>query len=83
MANEDWNQIIEECDQNGDGVIDFQEFVSVCLDRKALTQKNELRKAFSIIDTNQDGKVTLDDFQELFNSYDRYGGQKIDSELWD
>jgi len=29
----DWDQIIEECDFNNDGVIDFQEFMSACIDR--------------------------------------------------
>ena len=33
----DWNSIIEECDQTGDGQIDFQEFLSACISRRALT----------------------------------------------
>lgn len=32
----DWDEIIEQCDYNGDGVIDFQEFISACIDRKVL-----------------------------------------------
>ena len=32
----DWDEIIEHCDFNGDGVIDFQEFMSACIDRKVL-----------------------------------------------
>lgn len=35
----EWSQIIEECDIDGDGEIDFQDFVAACLDRKALVQK--------------------------------------------
>lgn len=31
-----WDEIIEHCDFNGDGVIDFQEFMSACIDRKVL-----------------------------------------------
>lgn len=38
--------------------------------------------AFSIIDANKDGMLTYSDFQSLFNSYDQYGGQKIDEEMW-
>jgi len=34
--NIDWDEIISSCDYNGDGVIDFQEFISVCIDRKVL-----------------------------------------------
>lgn len=32
----DWDEIILSCDFNGDGVIDFQEFISACIDRKVL-----------------------------------------------
>jgi Ca2+-binding EF-hand superfamily protein len=42
----EWSQIIEECDIDGDGEIDFQDFVAACLDRKALVRKNNIRKAF-------------------------------------
>ena len=31
-----WESILQQCDQNGDGVIDFQEFISAALDRKVL-----------------------------------------------
>ena len=31
---------------------------------------------------NKDGEITLDDFKQLFNSYDQYGGKQMDEELW-
>ena len=34
--NIDWDEIIDQCDYNKDGVIDFQEFISACIDRKVL-----------------------------------------------
>jgi Ca2+-binding EF-hand superfamily protein len=34
----DWEKIIKDCDQNGDGVIDFEEFISAAMDRKILGQ---------------------------------------------
>ncbi len=37
MYNIDWGKIIDECDDNGDGVIDFQEFMSACINRKAIS----------------------------------------------
>jgi len=36
--------------------------VAACLDRKALTKKNNIKKAFEIIDTNKDGMVDKQDF---------------------
>ena len=48
-----WEEIIEECDFNGDGVIDFQEFMSACCDRKVLRNETDLKVAFKILDTNK------------------------------
>mmetsp|Transcript_38976 Transcript_38976/g.59261 ORF Transcript_38976/g.59261 Transcript_38976/m.59261 type:complete len:153 (+) Transcript_38976:458-916(+) len=78
--NLDWEDIIEQCDYNGDGVIDFQEFISACIDRKVLKNKNDVKIAFRILDTNGDGTISLDDFDDLFNSY---GGAKMDNEVWE
>ena len=38
--------------------------------------------AFQIVDTNKDGEVTLSDFQNLFNSYDKTGAARIDENSW-
>ena len=80
MYDVDWDKIIEECDQSGDGVIDFQEFISACINRKALTNKEDIKVAFQILDTNGDGKISLDDFDDLFCSY---GGAKMNTDIWE
>ena len=49
-------------------------------DRKVLSNQDDVRKAFKIMDTNADGTLSLDDFDDLFNSY---GGAKMDTKLWD
>ena len=46
MYNIDWDKIIDDCDQNGDGVIDFQEFMTACINRKALKNKADVKVAF-------------------------------------
>ena len=50
-------------------------------------QTNDLRNSFQVADTNQDGKVTLDEFkqhvkQESFKNIDRDGDKKIDKQEW-
>lgn len=74
-----WDEIIEHCDLNGDGVIDFQEFMSACIDRKVLNNQDDIKTAFKLLDTNKDGTITSEDFDDLFNSY---GGAKMDDNLW-
>ena len=42
----DWNKVIQECDQTGDGNIDFQEFITACISRKAITNREDIKVAF-------------------------------------
>lgn len=62
LEHDHWQEIFQECDLNNDGVIDFQDFISVCVDRKALVKNEEIWKAFKIIDTNRDGQLSRSDF---------------------
>ena len=62
LGNLDWAQILEGCDLNNDGVIDFQDFISVCIDRKALVHNSDIETAFKIIDYDGDGLLDRDDF---------------------
>ena len=75
-----WQEVIDASDQNGDGVIDFEEFVSACIDRQVLSNIQSIKRAFSILDVNKDGKISLDDVNDLFSSY---GGTVDYAELWD
>jgi len=79
----EWSTIVEECDLNGDGVLDFQEFISVVFDRKALIKKDDLKRAFRLIDVDKDGQVTKKDFTSLFNSYDKKARLVQDSVVWE
>ena len=36
--------------------------------------------AFKLLDTNKDGQISLDDFDDLFNSY---GGARMDKAIWE
>jgi Ca2+-binding EF-hand superfamily protein len=46
VSDLEWLQILGVCDLNNDGVIDFQDFISVSVDRGALVHKAEIRRAF-------------------------------------
>ena len=44
-----------------------------------MEKEDDLKIAFKLLDTNKDGVISLDDFDDLFNSY---GGAKMDQEIW-
>ena len=54
--------------------------MSATIDRKVLCNEDDLKCAFRIMDTNGDGHISLDDFDDLFNSY---GGARMDQDLWE
>jgi Ca2+-binding EF-hand superfamily protein len=54
--------------------------MSATIDRKVLQNDDDLKCAFRIMDTNGDGHISLDDFDDLFNSY---GGARMDQALWE
>jgi Ca2+-binding EF-hand superfamily protein len=54
--------------------------MSACINRKALNNKDDVAVAFKILDANKDGKISIDDFDDLFCSY---GGAKMDKDLWE
>jgi Ca2+-binding EF-hand superfamily protein len=53
--------------------------MSACIDRKVLNNQDDIKTAFKLLDTNKDGTITSEDFDDLFNSY---GGAKMDDNLW-
>ena len=57
----DWEDIFVEIDLDGDGKLDFNEFISSASDHvKVLTETN-LRYIFNFFDQNNDGRLSVDD----------------------
>ena len=79
LYNLNWDEIIQECDQNGHGGINYEEFISAYIDRKVLLNQEDVQKAFRMLDYNGDGVISLDDFENLFNSY---GGARMNTKIW-
>ena len=58
----DWDTIIAECDYNNDGVIDFEEFMTACIDKKVLRSQDDVKNAFRVLDANGDGEISFEEF---------------------
>ncbi len=50
-------------DQDGNGVIDYTEFITAAIDKVALLNKKNLVSAFQLIDTDNNGMITVEELK--------------------
>ena len=74
-----WDRLLVLCDQDGDGFISLQEFMAAAIKKKVLEHNKDVRKVFQILDVNDDGTISLDDFDDIIKSQ---GGNNKNS-LWE
>ena len=72
-------EIFKKLDQNGDGKVTFQEFVTGCSDLDNLLVDDFLKAAFSSIDRDGNGFITKEELQWRFSSSDLQG--RADSDV--
>jgi len=66
----DLQQIMEEVDADGSGVIDYTEFLAATLDKKSYMQEDVCWSAFRVFDRNGDGKISLAELEQVLSSGD-------------
>ena len=66
ITDEELKDIMNDLDENGDGHMDFDEFV-VMMDRRmsASSQLAEIRDTFRVFDKKGDGKIDFDELKEV------------------
>lgn len=67
-------------DVDGDGEIDFTEFVSGAFDKRVLLTQENLDKAFKMFDVDGNGKITKDELKSVFAA-GRAG--KAQNDVWE
>jgi len=55
---------------DGDGKIDYIEFVQAAIDHKALLNKDNIKAIFNMLDSNGDGNIDLQELQGNFKGSD-------------
>ncbi|KAD3338602.1 hypothetical protein E3N88_34123 [Mikania micrantha] len=66
MTEEQINQMIADVDKDGSGAIDFDEFVYMMTEKIGERDtKQELTKAFQIIDQDKNGKISVSDIKAI------------------
>ena len=65
-------------DKDGNGVIDYQEFITAAVDKVSLLNKKNLVSAFQMLDADNSGLITIDELKAAFETQ----GSKKDEGLW-
>ena len=72
-----YNELMEGLDQDGNGVIDYSEFITGAIDKQAMLQKGNLKNAFDLIDSDNSGAITINELKNAFDS-----NETKDESLW-
>ena len=64
-SNKNWREIFDTCDLDGDGQIDYNEFITAAM--KPTEISNEMiEKAFNILDYDGNGEIDASELQYAF-----------------
>ena len=61
-----FDEIFEKIDQDGDGKIDYDEWVGAMSNKVELLNDENLKIAFDLIDKNGDGNIEVNELSECF-----------------
>ena len=66
MTTQEVEQIMKACDQDGNGAISYNEFISATLASRIYKDKKLMEKAFGFFDRDGDGAITVDELKQVF-----------------
>lgn len=58
-------EILEELDTDGNGTIDYTEFIAASIDHKLYEQEAVCKAAFRVFDLDGDGKITIEEMRKV------------------
>lgn len=73
----EYAEIMKSLDRDGNGFIDYNEYITAAIDKAAMLNKDNLKAAFELLDTDNSGMITIDELKNAFDSH----GEK-DESLW-
>ena len=55
--------MFKQCDLDGDGKIDYHEFLVASFNHKAVLTEDNLQKAFNLFDVNKDQQISVEELK--------------------
>ena len=71
------DNMISSIDLDGNGVIDYNEFLTCTMNKEKILNNDNLEICFKAFDSDNSGKISLDEISAIFNSRDK---ENIDKE---
>ena len=59
---------MDMCDLDGDGKIDYLEFIQSAINHKALLNKQNIQIIFDMFDQDRDGRISVSEIKNVFSS---------------
>merc|ERR1719316_2032004 len=66
----DLQQIMQDVDSDGSGVIDYTEFLAATLDHRSYIKEDVCWSAFRVFDRNGDGKISPEELKQVLGDND-------------
>lgn len=68
MAHQEVKELLKAVDADGDGQIDYTEFLAASMQRQSVVRESECWAAFRVFDKNDDGRISQSELAEVLNS---------------
>ena len=62
----DFQDLIDQLDTNGDGKIDYAEFITAAVNRAQILSKENLDIVFKIFDSDNNGTISVQELKAVF-----------------
>ncbi|KAL8274699.1 hypothetical protein Esti_001414 [Eimeria stiedai] len=68
VNGDDVLEVLKELDTDGNGTIDYTEFIAASMDHKIYEQESACQNAFRVFDLDGDGKISVDELQKVLET---------------
>ena len=73
----DYVELMKSLDRDGNGSIDYTEFITGAIDKATLLNVDNLTAAFKLLDADNSGTISIEELKSAFDSH----GEKDDA-VW-
>ena len=79
----DWAEVLHSMDADGNGKIDFTEFIAAAYNKQKLLNEDNLHTAFKIFDVDGDGQISKEELKSVFKGNSLAKVVEKFEHLWD